>query len=86
MTCSENCLTKSLELRAKLKGSDAAILDARKSGDEKAIYKLLQAIRSAREQHRKQADALLRAEARVIQLEVDRGHLYTLCARSPAVQ
>lgn len=53
---------------------------ARSKGDEKAIFKLSQALKSARSEHRLQSDALLKAEARVILLEKNRGALVDLDA------
>jgi hypothetical protein len=43
--------------------------EARSANDEKAAYRLLQALKSASEEHRRQADSLLTAEGRIILLE-----------------
>jgi hypothetical protein len=51
---------------------------ARLSNDESAAYKLLQALKSAREEHRRQADSLLKAEGRIILLEKNRGDLVSV--------
>jgi hypothetical protein len=59
-------------------GLNQALEEARGANDEKAAYKLLQALKSAREEHRRQADSLLKAEGRIILLEKNRGELVNL--------
>jgi hypothetical protein len=53
---------------------------ARLSNDEKTAYRLRQALKSAREEHRRQADSLLKAEGRIILLEKNRGDLVSVQA------
>jgi hypothetical protein len=43
--------------------------------DEKGAFKFLQALKSTREDHRRQVDALLKSEARILLLEKSRGSL-----------
>jgi len=62
-------------IAAEIEALNAALEQARAAGDEKQAYKLLQALKSAREEHRRQADSLLKAEGRIILLEKNRGDL-----------
>jgi hypothetical protein len=62
-------------ISAEITGLNVALERARMSNDESAAYKLLQALKSAREEHRRQADSLLKAEGRIILLEKNRGEL-----------
>jgi hypothetical protein len=57
---------------------NAALEQARIANDEKGAYKFLQALKSAREEHRKQCNSLLVAESRIILLEKNRGDLINL--------
>jgi len=65
-------------IAGEISGLNLALQQARAANDEKSAYKLLQALKSAREEHRKQADSLLRAEGRIILLEKNRGDLISL--------
>lgn len=65
-------------ISGEITGLNAALEEARSTNDEKAAYKLLQALKSAREEHRRQADSLLKAEGRIILLEKNRGELVNL--------
>jgi hypothetical protein len=75
--------TQEQSISAEIAGLNHALEEARISNDEKAAYKLLQALKSAREEHRRQADSLLKAEGRIIILEKNRGDLIGLdCSKS----
>jgi hypothetical protein len=65
-------------ISGEIQGLNAALEQARLSNDEKEAYKLLQALKSAREEHRRQADSLLKAEGRIILLEKNRGDLISV--------
>jgi hypothetical protein len=65
-------------IAAEITGLNAALEQARVGNDESAAYKLLQALKSAREEHRRQADSLLKAEGRIILLEKNRGDLISV--------
>jgi hypothetical protein len=67
-------------IASEIEGLNAALEQARHSNDESAAYKLLQALKSAREEHRRQADWLLKAEGRIILLEKNRGDLVSVQA------
>lgn len=67
-------------ISAEIAGLSAALETARAKGDEKSIFKLAQVLKSTRNEHRLQSDALLKAEARVILLEKNRGALVELDA------
>jgi hypothetical protein len=67
-------------IAAEITGLNAALAEARLAGDEKQAYKLLQALKSAREEHRRQTDSLLKAEGRIILLEKNRGDLISVQA------
>jgi hypothetical protein len=55
-----------------------ALKKARAANDESRLFKIVQSLKSARTEHRAQADALLKAEARIILLEKNRGSLVTV--------
>jgi hypothetical protein len=65
-------------ISAEIVGLNAALQQARSANDELKAYKLLQALKSAREEHRRQADSLLKSEGRIILLERSRGLLISL--------
>jgi hypothetical protein len=65
-------------ISAEITALNAALQEARSAHDEKLAFKLLQALKSAREEHRRQADSLLKAEGRIILLEKNRGELVNL--------
>jgi hypothetical protein len=65
-------------ISAEITELNTALEQARLTNDEKAAYKLLQALKSAREEHRRQADSLLKAEGRIILLEKNRGDLISV--------
>src|SRR6202030_3473302 len=65
-------------IASEIQGLNTALEQARLSNNEKSAYKLLQALKSAREEHRRQADSLLKAEGRIILLEKNRGSLVNL--------
>jgi hypothetical protein len=67
-------------IASEIQGIKAALDKARKKKDEKAVSSLSIALRAARKQHREQADSLLKAEARVVELEESRGNLISLDA------
>jgi hypothetical protein len=67
-------------ISSEITGLNAALEQARLGNDEGAAYKLLQALKSAREEHRRQADSLLKAEGRIILLEKNRGDLISVQA------
>jgi hypothetical protein len=67
-------------IAAEIQGLNAALEQARLGNDEKSAYKLLQALKSAREEHRRQADSLLKAGGRIILLEKNRGDLISVDA------
>lgn len=67
-------------ISAEITGLNVALEQARLSNDEGAVYKLLQALKSARDEHRRQADPLLKAEGRIILLEKNRGDLVSVSA------
>jgi hypothetical protein len=67
-------------IAAEIQGLNAALEQARRSNDESTAYKLLQALKSAREEHRRQVDSLLKAEGRIILLEKNRGDLISVQA------
>jgi hypothetical protein len=67
-------------IAAEITGLNVALEQARLSNDEGAAYKFLQALKSAREEHRRQADSLLKAEGRIILLEKNRGDLVSVSA------
>jgi hypothetical protein len=67
-------------ISAEIAGLNAALQQARSANDEQKAYKLLQALKSAREEHRSQADSLLKSEGRIILLERSRGLLIGLDA------
>jgi len=62
-------------IASEIAGLNAALEQARSLNDEKSAFKLLQALKSSREDHRRQVDALLKSEARILQLEKHRGSL-----------
>jgi hypothetical protein len=65
-------------ISSEISGLNVALQQARAANDEKVAYRLLQALKSAREEHRKQSDCLLKAEGRIILLEKNRGDLISL--------
>jgi hypothetical protein len=65
-------------ISAEIAGLNTALQEARITNNEKEAYKLLQALKSARNEHRAQADSLLKAEGRIILLEKNRGDLIGL--------
>ncbi len=65
-------------IAAEVAGLNVALEQARSLNDEKSAFKLLQALKSAREDHRRQVDALLKSEARILLLEKSRGSLVDL--------
>jgi hypothetical protein len=65
-------------ISGEITGLNTALEQARAANDEKQAYKLLQALKSAREEHRRQADSLLKAEGRIIILERNRGDLVSI--------
>jgi hypothetical protein len=65
-------------IAAEVAGLNLALEQARSLNDEKSAFKLLQALKSAREDHRRQVDALLKSEARILLLEKNRGSLLNL--------
>jgi hypothetical protein len=65
-------------ISAEIAGLNQALQEARIANDEKAAYRLLQALKSAREEHRRSADSLLEAEGRIILLEENRGESVNL--------
>jgi hypothetical protein len=65
-------------IAAEVAGLNAALEQARSLNDEKGAFKLLQALKSTREDHRRQVDALLKSEQRILNLEVSRGSLMDL--------
>src|ERR1700685_189466 len=65
-------------ISSEIAGLNVALQQAITANDEKTAYRLLQALKSAREEHRKQADSLLKAQGRIILLEKNRGDLITL--------
>jgi hypothetical protein len=67
-------------IAAEIQALNASLEQARHANDEKSAYKLLQALKSAREEHRRQADSLLKAEGRIILLERNRGDLVSVSA------
>lgn len=67
-------------IAAEIEALNSALAEARGAGDEKQAYKLLQALKSAREEHRRQTDSLLKAEGRIILLEKNRGDLISVNA------
>jgi hypothetical protein len=62
-------------IAAEVAGLNVALEQARTLNDEKGAFKLLQALKSTREDHRRQVDALLKSEARILLLEKSRGSL-----------
>jgi hypothetical protein len=62
-------------IAAEVAGLNVALETSRTLNDEKSAFKLLQALKSSREDHRKQVDALLKSEARILLLEKNRGSL-----------
>jgi hypothetical protein len=75
--------TQEQSISEEIAGLNQALEEARSTNDEKSAYKLLQALKSAREEHRRQADSLLKAEGRIIILEKNRGDLIGLdCSKS----
>lgn len=62
-------------IAAEVAGLNASLEQARSFNDEKGAFKLLQALKSIREDHRRQVDALLKSEARILLLEKNRGSL-----------
>jgi hypothetical protein len=62
-------------IAAEVAGLNVALEQARSLNDEKSAFKLLQALKSARDDHRRQVDALLKSEARILLLEKSRGSL-----------
>jgi hypothetical protein len=62
-------------IASEVAGLNAALEQARSLNDERSAFKLLQALKSAREDHRRQVDALLKSEARILLLEKNRGSL-----------
>jgi len=65
-------------IAGEMRGLDEALKRARKDGDVSLAYKLSRSLRSAREEHRKAIDSLLKAEKRIVELEKARGALVTL--------
>ena len=65
-------------IAAEIAGLNVALEQSRSLADEKSAFKLLQALKSAREDHRRQVDALLKSEARILLLEKNRGSLLDL--------
>jgi hypothetical protein len=75
--------TQEQSISAEIAGLNQALQEARVTNDEKTAYRLLQSLKSAREEHRRQADSLLKAEGRIIILERSRGDLIGLeCSKS----
>jgi hypothetical protein len=62
-------------IASEIAGLNSALEQARSLADEKSAFKLLQALKSSREDHRRQVDALLKSEARILLLEKNRGSL-----------
>jgi hypothetical protein len=73
-------------IAAEVAGLNVALEQARSLNDEKSAFKLLQALKSAREDHRRQVDALLKSEARILLLEKNRGSLIPFRGRLPSSQ
>jgi hypothetical protein len=67
-------------MAAEISGLNASLEAARQAGDQKHIFLLAQSLKSARTEHRAQSDALLKAEARIINLEKARGALISMDA------
>jgi hypothetical protein len=65
-------------ISAEITALNIALQEARCANDEKLAFKLLQSLKSAREEHRKQADSLLKCESRIIVIERNRGLLISL--------
>jgi len=65
-------------IASEIAGLNVALEQARSLNDEKQAFKLLQALKSSREDHRRQVDALLKSEARILLLEKNRGSLLDL--------
>src|SRR5271165_4400043 len=62
-------------IASEIAGLNTALQQARLGNDEKNAFKLVQSLKSAREDHRRQVDALLKSEARILLLEKNRGSL-----------
>jgi len=62
-------------IASEIAGLNTALQQSRLGNDEKSAFKLLQALKSAREDHRRQVDALLKSEQRILLLEKSRGSL-----------
>jgi hypothetical protein len=62
-------------IASEIAGLNVALEQARSLADERSAFKLLHALKSSREDHRRQVDALLKSEARILRLEKDRGSL-----------
>jgi hypothetical protein len=67
-------------IASEIAGLNASLEQARSLNDEKSAFKLLQALKSSREDHRRQVDALLKSEARILLLEKNRGSLLDIDA------
>ena len=65
-------------IAAEIGGLNAALEQACAANDEKAAFKILQSLKSTREDHRRQVDALLKSESRLVLLERSRGSLIDL--------
>jgi hypothetical protein len=68
-------------ISAEITELNSALEQARHANDEKGAYKPLQALKSVREERRRQADSLLKAEGRIIVLEKSRGDLVSVEGR-----
>jgi hypothetical protein len=65
-------------IASEISGLNAALESARSHADEKQAFRLLQALKSSREDHRRQVDALLKSESRILLLEQKRGSLLSI--------
>jgi len=65
-------------IAAEVAGLNVSLEQAPSLNDEKSAFKLLQALKSAREDHRRQVDALLKSEARILLLEKNGGSVLDL--------
>ena len=65
-------------IAAEVAGLNVALEQARTLNDERGAFKLIQALKSTRDDHRRQVDALLKSEQRILNLEVSRGSLVDL--------
>jgi hypothetical protein len=71
-------------IASEVAGLNAALEQARSLNDERSAFKLLQALKSALEDHRRQVDALLKSAARILLLEKNRGSLLDIDVCKPS--